>query len=213
MVLLPNGKELSIPVRVIGGTPLRVTVCATDPAGNPPIQAVDPPDLMLVNDFSVKVLGNGQTHQPYVLDPANPAAPATNGINSRDNVEQVLIPTPIAGGDYQIVLGQPIGETFVDDLGQPAPHRLAVIISGIESNPALEFKTTTLVRSDIDEWSLVWQALVGCSYRIQQSTTMAPGSWTDLSGDLLAEASVMAYTLTADPNTQTKTFWRVIKLP
>jgi hypothetical protein len=65
------------------------TLVWADPPGTPPAPAVDPPDLMLVNDLDLRVVRGASTRLPWVLDPANPAAPATTGDNVRDNVEQV----------------------------------------------------------------------------------------------------------------------------
>jgi parallel beta-helix repeat protein len=81
------------------GTPdeLKVTICWTDPAGTPPAPALDPGDLMLVNDLDLTVDKDGTIYEPWVLDPMNPASPASKGDNFRDNVEQVHIANPEAG--------------------------------------------------------------------------------------------------------------------
>ncbi len=76
---------------------LRVTVCWTDPPGTCPAPALDPGDLMLVNDLDLRVDKDGALHEPWTLDPLDPAAPAVAGDNYRDNVEQVLIESPEAG--------------------------------------------------------------------------------------------------------------------
>lgn len=65
------------------------TLAWTDPPGTPPAPSLDPPDLMLVNDLDLRLEHGSGTRQPWVLDPANPAAPATTADNFRDNVEQV----------------------------------------------------------------------------------------------------------------------------
>ena len=82
-----------------GASPLAVTLSWTDPPGPvPPLTAIDPPDVILVNDLDLRVEGPGATmFEPWVLDPANPANPATTGDNARDPVEQVWIETPAAG--------------------------------------------------------------------------------------------------------------------
>ncbi|RLQ22567.1 hypothetical protein DWB85_06155 [Seongchinamella sediminis] len=71
------------------GARVRVTLVWNDPAGTPAAPALDPADAMLVNDLDLRVLGNGNTHQPWVLNPLAPAAAATRGDNTRDNVEMV----------------------------------------------------------------------------------------------------------------------------
>jgi hypothetical protein len=70
---------------------LRATLAWNDPPGTPPAPALDPDDLMLVNDLDLRITRGGNSWSPWVLDPANPAAAATRGDNFRDNVEQVKI--------------------------------------------------------------------------------------------------------------------------
>lgn len=56
----------------------------------------------LINNLDMKVLApNGETIHPFVLDPANPAAPATRGPNRRDNLEQIVIENA-GGGAYRL---------------------------------------------------------------------------------------------------------------
>jgi hypothetical protein len=67
------------------------TLVWSDPPGTPVAPALDPPDLMLVNDLDLRILRGPATYYPWVLDPANPDAAATTGDNFRDNVEQVEV--------------------------------------------------------------------------------------------------------------------------
>lgn len=78
---------------------LRVTMVWTDPPGTSPAPAVDPPDLALVNDLNLRLLHlETQTaYQPWVLDGANPANPASKGDNVVDNIERVDIQNAPAG--------------------------------------------------------------------------------------------------------------------
>ena len=95
-MLLQNGGPQLITVMAVGdGTPLKVTGGTTDPAGIASPNSLDPPALKLVNDFSLQVTTAGAgPYDPYILDPANPASAATTGINTRDNVEQVVVANP-----------------------------------------------------------------------------------------------------------------------
>ncbi|MBT8053089.1 MAG: S8 family serine peptidase [Xanthomonadales bacterium] len=70
---------------------LKATLVWADPPGSPPAPALDPADLMLVNDLDLRISRGGNEWLPWVLDPANPAAAATTGDNIRDNVEQVKV--------------------------------------------------------------------------------------------------------------------------
>jgi hypothetical protein len=70
---------------------LSATLTWMDPPGTPVAPALDPPDLMLVNDLDLRIKKNPVTYMPWVLNPAVPAAAATTGDNIRDNVEQVVV--------------------------------------------------------------------------------------------------------------------------
>jgi hypothetical protein len=84
-----------------GSSPIRATLCWTDPVGTPPAESVDPLDLMLVNDLDLRLTHVGSTtYYPYVLDPANPSLAATTGDNIRDNVEQIHQVAP--WGNYEL---------------------------------------------------------------------------------------------------------------
>ena len=80
-----------------GISPIKLTISWTDPAGVSPAPAVDPEDLMLVNDLDVRIIDeDGAVYFPWSLDPRlGTAARAINtGDNFRDNVEQILINAP-----------------------------------------------------------------------------------------------------------------------
>ncbi len=100
---LAHGETDTVNINFEGGKPLRLTLVWTDPPGTPPAYAVDPTDLMLVNDLDVRLVHTSTmtTHYPYVLDPSNPGNAATTGDNIRDNVEQVHVASP-PSGDYTV---------------------------------------------------------------------------------------------------------------
>jgi hypothetical protein len=70
---------------------VKATLVWADPPGSPPEPALDPADLMLVNDLDMRIVRGVNSWLPWTLDPANPSAAATTGDNFRDNVEQVTI--------------------------------------------------------------------------------------------------------------------------
>lgn len=89
---------LEVPVYADGSEPLRVTIAWIDPPGTAPQPAVDPKTPMLVDDLDVRIVDEqGNVYEPWVLDPAQPSAPAKPGDNVRDNVEQVVIAAPVPG--------------------------------------------------------------------------------------------------------------------
>ena len=88
----PAGQQ-EMPISVPAGTSrLTVTLAWADP------QAAASCDPCLVNDVDLRLVGPvGGTFEPFVLDPADPAADATTGDNALDNVEQVVVTNPVAG--------------------------------------------------------------------------------------------------------------------
>jgi subtilisin family serine protease len=86
----------------------------------------------LVNNLDLWLVApDGTTiHRPWILNPASPAANATRGTDSRNNVEQVMVPSPAAGtwdvkvqGTSVIPAGQSyslIGGPFTPFTGLPA---------------------------------------------------------------------------------------------
>jgi len=90
-----NGDTWTINLTVTGNHPLIATLCWTDPPGTPPAPALNPPNLMLVNDLDMRI--DGSAYMPWVLDPQNITAAATKGDNFRDNVEKIVIQNPPAG--------------------------------------------------------------------------------------------------------------------
>lgn len=84
-----------------GSDPIRITLCWTDPPGNATLKH-DDPDSRLVNPLDLRVNGpDGSVFRSFVLDPENPSARATTGVNTRDNVEQVYI-TYVQPGVYYV---------------------------------------------------------------------------------------------------------------
>jgi uncharacterized repeat protein (TIGR01451 family) len=89
-----NGQSDVYTLTVPAGTPsLKVTLAWDDVPGTP--NAVP----ALVNNLDlVLVAPDGSTnHRPWVLNPANPTAHATRGVDSINNVEQVLVNNPATG--------------------------------------------------------------------------------------------------------------------
>lgn len=77
-------------------SPVKVTLAWVDPPGDPSAQGA------LVNDLDLTVKKpSGQTYYPYVLNPNDPDALATTGVNSVDNVEKVCANSS-AGGTWKV---------------------------------------------------------------------------------------------------------------
>ncbi len=75
-----------------GTDTLAVTIAWDDPPG------AELADTTLVNDLDLTLESPAAVvHLPFVLDPANPSANATTGVNRLDNVEQVRVLAPQPG--------------------------------------------------------------------------------------------------------------------
>ena len=125
-----------------GATPLRVTLCWTDPAGTS-MSGSDNRTRVLVNDLNLTVTGpDGAVYYPYVMPyvgdwtAATIGAAAVTGVNAVDNVEQVYLSSPTSGCytitvDYAgtlsggsqnyslIITGQSGPEIEVEEAGSP----------------------------------------------------------------------------------------------
>jgi len=79
---------------------LKVTLAWDDPA------AIENADPTLINDLDLALIDPGDTAvRPWLLNPANPAAGATRGIDRINNLEQVLVVDPLPGTWRIIVRG------------------------------------------------------------------------------------------------------------
>lgn len=97
---LTNGQPQSMQFSADAGKPLRVTICWTDVPGTPVTTGLlDNTKKMLVNDLDIRLVRNSDNtpFNPYILNPASPANPATTGDNTVDNVEMIHIAAPLAG--------------------------------------------------------------------------------------------------------------------
>jgi len=100
---LTDGQNLNMQVKAKGGEPLKATIVWNDEPGTPVAPALNPTDLMLVNDLDMRLTAaNASVSFPYILDPGNPATTATTGDNFRDNVEVIYIASPTAGEIYEL---------------------------------------------------------------------------------------------------------------
>lgn len=104
---LNQGETYSFTVVASGRGPLTATICWTDPAGTattPLPSTLNDRTPKLVNDLDLRIGDGTTTTLPWILDPDNPAKAAGRGDNSRDNVEQVLLATPIPGKTYTVTI-------------------------------------------------------------------------------------------------------------
>jgi hypothetical protein len=86
-----------------GTTPIRLTLCWTDPPA-PATNKHDDRTPKLLNDLDLRLIGprGAPTGYPYILNPSDPCAVAGTGDNKADNVEQVYLAAPGEAGVYEI---------------------------------------------------------------------------------------------------------------
>jgi hypothetical protein len=174
---LSNGGTWTRDVIVSGNSPLRVTVAWTDPPGTPVAAALDPPDIMLVNDLDLSVSdGLETTYYPYSLDKDNPVDAATNvAENDVDNVEMVYIENTTAG-TYTITVNH--------DGTLTSPQAFSIVISGINeytTPPACASSFTSPGDAAIDvplDPTLMWSEVGNADYYLLHIGSDGGGSTT-----------------------------------
>lgn len=87
-------KEIVVPAGLVT---LKVMLAYTDIGATPGATAI------LVNDLDIKIVKDGATTLPWVLDPTLPNANATRGVDNLNNIEQITLDNPVAG-TYKIVV-------------------------------------------------------------------------------------------------------------
>lgn len=93
-----------------GISPIRATICWTDPPGAA-TSSSDNRSRNLVNDLNLRLIApTGAEFFPFVMPfvgswtQSSLSEVATTGINSTDNVEQIYLPSPSTPGVYQLVV-------------------------------------------------------------------------------------------------------------
>ena len=153
---LQNNSSLSFQFKALGSKPIRATICWTDPAGNS-TNVHDNSSSRLVNDLDLRISDSSSTFQPYVLNPGSPAAAATNGDNTRDNVEHIYIANPVAGKTYTVTVNHK------GTLANPQDYSLILTGQQLASCPApLQLSATAITDTSA---TLSWQGS-GSSYEL-----------------------------------------------
>lgn len=96
--MLTEGQTYTFEVYATGNEPLVASISWSDRAALANNGTNDPTNILLTNDLDLRIIGNGETHFPWTLDPENLSFPAArNTDNFRDNFEKVEIDNPVAG--------------------------------------------------------------------------------------------------------------------
>lgn len=152
-LVLEEGQQLELQVESDGETPLRATIAWTDPPGSVPTQKIlNNEEPALVNDLDLRVHADGgATYRPWVLDASEPGQLATTGDNIVDNVEQVYVEDPEAGG-YTIALSHKDGL-------EGGSQQVSLILSGVTMEKAALSASETMVSEELDAGMMGRQTL------------------------------------------------------
>ncbi len=128
--LTPHETALEVAFLWDAVSPLRVTLCWTDPPGS--IRGtLDDRTPCLVHDLDLRLITpSGVTNFPYVLDVDAPAAAAARADNHVDTVEQVYIAAPSESGTYRATVRSKVGL-------QASEQTFALIVSGSTVPPTI----------------------------------------------------------------------------
>ncbi len=199
---LTNGGTYTRNVTVGSNAPvLKVTVVWTDPVGTPVSPALDPSDIMLVNDLDLRITKDGVTYYPWKLDKSNPTNAATNnGENDVDNVEQVYIVTPVAG-TYTIEVDH--------DGTLTADQDFSVVIDGIDefaTLPTVDFSSSTYSGAENGgaitvtvNMNRTSSSTITVDYASSNGTATAGSDYTSVNGTLSFSPGQTSKTFTVTP--------------
>ncbi|WP_291286979.1 S8 family serine peptidase [Flavobacterium sp.] len=87
-------KEIVVPAGLVS---LKVMLAYTDVQGTPGSPSI------LINDLDVKMVKDGVTTLPWVLNPLTPNVNAVRGVDNLNNIEQITLDHP-AAGTYKIIV-------------------------------------------------------------------------------------------------------------
>lgn len=129
-----------------GVTPVKATLCWTDPSAPANQASLNPTNIKLINDLDVRISMQNDTtvnEWPWILNPANPSAAASKGDNIRDNVE-VIDAGILPEGIYEVTVSHKGSLQTNVFPGNAQPFSL--ILSGVFSPTC----NTTSLSVDID---------------------------------------------------------------
>jgi hypothetical protein len=164
---LINGKTDSITVVASGSGSLIATICWTDVKGSVDnVNVLNNPAKKLVNDLDLRISKGGSVYLPWILDPANPANPATRGDNITDNVERVEVDSVVPGQTYTIKI------SHKGTLARGA-QAYSLLVSGVGGNAVCASAASSNAGSRIDSVSFAG---------IQKANPAGCTTYTDYTG-------------------------------
>jgi hypothetical protein len=145
---LTQGETKTFDVTASGDGPLMVSISWTDPEGTPTAgTTINDRTPKLVNDLDVRLSDGSTTFKPWVLTPDNPSAPATNGDNIRDNIEQVYIANAVPGKKYTVTISH-------KGTLRSGSQAYSVIVTGAGGNPYCASAPASTADAKINSFAL-----------------------------------------------------------
>jgi hypothetical protein len=185
---------------------------------DPDLEETPDTDARLINDLDLRVIApdSGEL-EPWAPDFTNPLEATPTGDNTRDNVEQIIIPTPVAGtylvqvthkgtlrswekvgetSDYRLVSNQ--YQAFSLALSgnfDPKPNRLSLKLELID------------VQAGGDLINFSFDPVIGLRYQLESSNDLT--QWTPDGDPFHATLSPQPLTRFYTGENQTKRFYRI----
>lgn len=141
--IITQGEQQFIDIIALGGTPLKATICWTDPEATAinSLDGLNNSTPRLVNDLDLRAQNGTLIYKPWVLDPANPSAAATTGDNTRDNIEQLVINDAVAETTYRFKISH-------KGTLKRGPQPYSIVVTGINGDAV--FSSTKVTEDDIN---------------------------------------------------------------
>ena len=131
---------------------------------------------------------------------------ASNGDNFRDNVEQVVVPSPTAG-TYLVQVTHK--RNIVNAAGQSSAQLVSVLTSGIQPQPMPPVQImSSFAYSTNHLFTLKWSSTPGLNYQVLQTGDLTSGSWQPATGLISATKTNTSSILSA--STTGSQFFRIV---
>lgn len=162
-----------------GASPIRVTLCWTDPAGTATTTSELHTARVLNNLDLTLTDANGQPHQPYVMPyvgtwtTANLSAAAVTGKNNVDNVEQVYLANPGVAGTYTATV-------TCDGVLTNGAQNFSLIVTGGVDTARASVPTITEVTPDSGSGNGAVLTVKGSSFALGATVKLARSGQADV---------------------------------
>ena len=166
--VLKSGQTFTKGFSAVGSGPFKVTIAWTDPVGHvDTVDATHPVKSQLVNDLDIRVIKNGATYYPWILNPYIPAAAASRGDNHLDNLEQILIDSVTIGDSITIQVthkGTLTNNSQAYSLIVSQPINTILPVKLIDFNTSIDDKNKVSI-----QWKVTNEMIVK-NYEVERST-------------------------------------------